>query len=449
MSNDEQTAVKHRFFEISMDPLLILREDGTILDLNSACSNLLGESPEKLKGIAFLSLIHSEDIHRVERTMLDWPQTGAPGCSFEARVQDAQGNLRWLLFSVTSSGEDEALYIVAKDITDRKRAIFEILEAKEEAERANRTKSEFLAKMSHELRTPLNSIIGFSEILLTLGSTPLDPRRRNFVERIQSNGRHLLQLINDLLDLSRIEAGRLELDRDQVDIIELITDTLSSFQVEGSSVKLQREIPKPYDKILLLTDELRLKQVLINLVGNAVKFTSEGDVTVRLVLDEQRRRPLRIDVEDTGLGIAEHRLQEIFSAFEQADNSTRRSFGGTGLGLAVCRSLLDLMGFGISVVSQLHVGSIFSILFDKDAPLPSLRQGPNPRSETAHQEYSYQAIQQPEALGKGLKVLVIDDEADARMLLRQQLESLGCRVQTCTSAATGFLDKLMMAPAEF
>ena len=233
------------------------------------------------------------------------------------------------------------------------------------AESANTAKGNFLANMSHELRTPLNSIIGFSNILLRNPAGALSPQELTYLTRISANGAHLLTLINGVLDLSKIDADEVRVDLEPVDVAALVRETLAELepQAEARAVKLAADLPP---QVVMQTDPGRLKQILLNLLGNAVKFTSEGSVTVRVVLDEDSALPARIEVCDTGIGIAEDRLEAVFDAFQQEDQSTSRQYGGTGLGLTITRSLAHALGWSIEVESELGVGSTFSVVMVRD-----------------------------------------------------------------------------------
>jgi signal transduction histidine kinase len=235
--------------------------------------------------------------------------------------------------------------------------------ALDEAKAANAAKSDFLATMSHELRTPLNSIIGFTNIVLRNKGGSMAPQDVVYLTRVSTSGAHLLKLINGVLDLAKVEAREMDLERVLVDLTHLVRETLNQFepQAEARDVELLADLP---GRAVIVADRERLRQIMINLVGNAVKFTEHGNVTVRVIADKGTGAPLRIDVSDSGIGIREDRLYAIFEAFHQADTTTSRQYGGTGLGLSITRSLAELMGWTIAVSSTIGVGSTFSVIFN-------------------------------------------------------------------------------------
>jgi len=217
--------------------------------------------------------------------------------------------------------------------------------------------------MSHELRTPLNSVIGFTNILLKNRSGHLSEQELGFLQRITANGLHLLDLINEVLDLTKIEAGRTEVVKAPVDLGALVQETLAQVEGDIKEKGLVLRYVVPPDLLPLNTDSGKLKQVIINLVGNALKFTEKGEVVVSVANRTDGGGPASLSVRDTGIGIAAERLHAIFEAFQQADGTTSRRYGGTGLGLAISRSICHLLGFGLEAESEVGRGSTFTIVF--------------------------------------------------------------------------------------
>lgn len=276
-----------------------------------------------------------------------------------------QNLLEARLLHLSLAGEKQ---ILEQKVLERTRQLESALR---DAQSASRAKSDFLARMSHELRTPLNSVIGFANVLRKNNGGNLLPQDLAYLDRIQSNGRHLLGLINDVLDIAKVEAGKMVVTCTPVALEGVIYHTLEELEGRFVGTKVTPRVTLPASMEPVLGDEASIKQVLINLVGNAVKFTEEGTVSVTVQVDE-RNRPLRLDVSDTGIGIPADRLEAVFESFEQADSDTRRRFGGTGLGLPISRALCELMGFRLAVTSEVGRGSVFSIVFREGAPLPRM-----------------------------------------------------------------------------
>ncbi|CAN5817323.1 GAF domain-containing sensor histidine kinase [soil metagenome] len=250
-----------------------------------------------------------------------------------------------------------------EEVGERRRAEAESQAARALADAASQAKSDFLSSMSHELRTPLNSVIGFSRALQRNRTGNLHGSDLKYLSRIEANGVHLLNVINDVLDIAKVEAGRLTADIAVVDLGTLIRETVHELEgrvldEQGSAVQLIADVPAGL--VPVATDPMRLKQMIINLVGNALKFTERGHVLVRIIAGDDGQ-PLRIDVEDTGIGIPLDRQQAVFEAFEQAADDTSEKYGGTGLGLAITKGFAELLGYRISVESAPGQGSTFSI----------------------------------------------------------------------------------------
>lgn len=373
----------------------------------------------------------------------------------ETEVAGQERSYEFFFNPIQEGGGTVGVAVFGRDVTRRLQAEAAVFMAKEEAEAANRAKSQFLASMSHELRTPLNSVIGFANILLKNKTGSLEAKELGFLTRILANGRHLLGLINEVLDLAKIESGKMEADLAPVDLSELVTETVLQLdgQVRERNLVLRSEVPPGLD--MIETDEGKLRQVIINLVGNALKFTEGGEVSLSVSACPDGRTPYSIAVTDTGIGIPEERLKAIFEAFQQADSSTSRRFGGTGLGLTISRSICLLLGYDLVADSVEGEGSTFTILLrppSADRPedalvahAEELAQGQVVVSEGNSQPGVVVAEGPGEVVSlfgaipeKAHRILVIDDESDSRLVLTHYLSEFGCEVLSASSAQEGF-----------
>ncbi|MEM8932948.1 MAG: ATP-binding protein, partial [Acidobacteriota bacterium] len=348
----------------------------------------------------------------------------------ETAVLEHRTDQRTFQLRVSPRHDADGVALVAVDVSDLDRALRALEHAKESAEAASRAKSGFLANMSHELRTPLNSVIGFAGLLEKNRGGNLTESDLRYLGRIRDNGRNLLALINDVLDLSKIEAGRLELHHSIIVLPELVQRTVDEIDPSRrENLDVVVDLPGDADssRLTLETDADRLRQVLANLLDNALKFTHEGSVTVRLTTDSMTGAPSLLEVIDTGIGIPVDRQSTIFEAFRQVDAGTDRRYGGTGLGLSISHSLCVQMGFDLRVTSREGKGSTFTIDFDAGGgtqPLEPLT-GSIPRSLPRDEDIDTDELDLAHLRGR--RVLLIDDDTDTRLLLGQYIESLGCR----------------------
>ncbi|MSR23215.1 MAG: PAS domain S-box protein [Gemmatimonadetes bacterium] len=342
---------------------VVIFRNGHVVDANTRAAELFGVSVPQLLGAPVLNLVAEGSMDDAARVL---EGGGGHGEGLDLDASRYDGSLFPMAVSVVSTVHQEknAKVMVIRDITDRRRVELVLRRALEEAEGNSRAKSTFLANMSHELRTPLNSVIGFANILMKRLGDELPVREMDYLKRIQSNGEHLLSLIDDILDLSKIDAERMEIVREPLQLDELVGEVLRTLDVQARKMGLELRSEVPGELRPLVADARRMLQILLNLAGNAVKFTPSGSVTIRVLAEEDSGRPARIEVSDTGIGIPAYRLEEIFSPFNQVDSSSARSFGGTGLGLTIARSLCELMGFDLYATSRKGEGSTFVIELD-------------------------------------------------------------------------------------
>ncbi len=317
--------------------------------------------------------------------------------------------------------DEQCILSYIRDLREQKKNEIALLAAKEQAEVATQAKSEFLARMSHEIRTPMNGVIGLTQIALE--SSP-SPRQQELLTKIQASARILLGVINDILDFSKLEQGKMQLEKHPFSLIEVfvtITDMLET-QAEKKNTVFERHIDNAlFEKTRLLGDSLRLSQVLLNLCGNAIKFTEKGRVTLSVTstTSSDEEMSLSFSIKDTGIGMSESQLQLIFQPFSQADGSTTRKYGGTGLGLIISKFLVEQMGGKISVQSQLGVGSEFSFTIT----LPVVHETPIVTNETENSAAEHSSVSL-----KGKRILVAEDNDINQEIIVAFLEDFGITV---------------------
>ena len=369
-------------------------------------------SNDAFNSYSWLSLVHPDHKEIMIKYITEEVLEKKQAFNKEYKIIRANdGEERWLhgngSLKLDNEGKPSVLVGTIRDVTERKLLEIELIKAKEKAEEANKAKTEFLANMSHEIRTPLNGIIGFSDLL---SATHLDKNQMEYMDIIHESAITLMGIINNILDFSKIEAGKLELNIEEVDLYELVHQTIHLFKFQAQqkqidlSLSIHDEVPR-----YVWADSLRLKQVLVNLINNAIKFTSFGQIhlDLKVIKIQEKLYSILFSVKDTGIGIKLKNQKKIFQSFVQEDATTSRQFGGTGLGLTISNQLLGLMKSELHLKSQEGEGSdfYFSITFEK---INSLKMKPD--------EKTIEVEIQQELNGDNLSVLIVEDNSVNRFL---------------------------------
>ncbi|MBF0399609.1 MAG: response regulator [Magnetococcales bacterium] len=403
-------------FSLVGDLLCIIDNEGRLLRVSHFWKTILGYAPDQIQGHNFMDALHPEDVapfRAALNSLLE--QSNPPIFHIINRYQHKDGSWHWVEWSVATH-KKKAFYATGRDITEQKNREEQLMQARDLADQANRAKGAFLAIVSHEIRTPMNAIIGLNTLALQHN---LPIKVRDYLRKMRTASHALLRILNDILDLSKMEAGKLEIEQIPFYLVETFENIGNLFRHKGGDKNIELVLVLPNNLLFeMIGDPLRLGQILVNLVSNAIKFTHAGEVVVQAECLQQTADQVfvQFSVRDTGIGISPEQQQALFHAFAQADSSTTRRYGGSGLGLAISKQLVERMGGEIWIESAIGAGSTFHFT-------AWLGIGP---------EHSQHPLLLEEDL-RGLKVLVVDDNETSQEVLSALLHSFDLKVTTANS----------------
>ncbi len=418
---ERETAVLAAVVNASQDAIISVSPQARIIAWNRAAEKAYGYTAEEALGKGIELFVPPDELAETVATNRRVVETGQPA-SWEQHARKRDGTSFVTAVSIfpicDSTGKVISVAGIGRDITALKETQRELVAAREAAFAASQSKSEFLSSMSHEIRTPMTAILGMAELL---AEGELNAEQRRYIEILCNNGQTLLELINSILDLAKVESGRLTLEHIGFDLSEVVDKSAQTLAIRAHAKQLELIVSiAPDVPTALLGDPFRIRQVLINLIGNAVKFTEQGEVVVSVECDCAPGEPLRLkfSVRDTGIGIAKDKLPALFTAFSQADSSTARKYGGSGLGLAIVKRLVSLMQGEVAIESEPGKGSIFSFTtpFELQPDPPAAAPWPD--------------------LGQ-VAVLIVDDNQSGRAVLHQMFSRRGASIMEAASYEAG------------
>ncbi|MCF8304724.1 MAG: PAS domain S-box protein [Bacteroidales bacterium] len=407
------------FMESATEGFMVTDEHFRIVDVNIALANLLKVTKEDLIGITLTELspgLEHEPRYREYQKVL---KTGKSFSIDDLKIKSLFGDLN---ISLKAFKVGKGMGIIVSDVTERKQFEAQLIKAKEDAEASAKAKQDFLANTSHEIRTPMNSIMGMAEML---SKTNISGKQKDYVEAIRQSTENLLLIINDILDLSKIGSNKLQLEKigfKLSDVIQLVI-TNNSVKAKEKNISLEYSCRQDTLNRVIVGDPVRLNQILTNLVNNAIKFTQEGRIEIKITPENEAEKHVnyRFEVSDTGIGIPREKLQDIFGDFTQVDSSTTRRYGGTGLGLSISKRLVEMMGGSLNVESKVNQGSAFyfTLRFKK--------------GDQYHYPESVPANIEEQCLLDGVHMLLVEDQEFNQLVVHSMTESWNCHLETASN----------------
>ncbi len=407
--------------------LMVSDKEGDIIYASPSVEKMLGYKAEDIMGEKWWKLTYEnqQESQQVKEAIYNYVFFNKRDFTdiSKRRIKTANGDYKWIEWQL-SKGDNGSYISIGTDITQRNSIEFELKKAKESAEKSLRVKNEFLANMSHEIRTPLNAVIGFTDLLL---ETQLNPEQRSHLETMRNSGEILLSLINNILDLSKLESEKLKIEEIPFNLVKSFNTVLKlmKLKTDEKGIALDLKI-EPNTPIQVIGDPTRLEQILLNLIGNAVKFTNKGSiqVTLKQLSETADTSEIYFEVKDTGIGIVSNKINTVFGAFSQAKSDTSRIYGGTGLGLTIVKKLVGLLNGGIKVESKFGEGSVFKITlpFKKDLENVNLEE-----------KEKYFSIEKP----LELSILLVEDNKTNQLLAKTRLERWKCKVDIANNGIEG------------